>query len=51
MGYEYENLVGLLKIAIQALEQIKTREICVDEDELYELVDTIFQHVVDLIDN
>ena len=41
MATAYENLVKHLKLAIRQLEHLKTRESTVDEEELYDLVDSI----------
>ncbi len=48
MATAYENLIKHLKLAIRQLEQLKTSESCVDEDELYDLLDSINGLVLDL---
>ncbi len=48
MATAYENLIKHLKLAIPQLEQLKTSERCVDEDELYDLLDSINALVLDL---
>ncbi len=40
MATAYENLIKHLKLAIRQPEQLKTRESCVDGEQLYGLVDT-----------
>ncbi len=48
MATAYENLVKHLKLAIRQLEQLKTRESSVDEEQLYDLVHTVQSRVLHL---
>ena len=45
MATAYENLIKHLKLAVRQLGQLKTRESCIDEDEL---LDSINALVLDL---
>ncbi len=51
MATAYENLIKHLNLAIRQLDQLKTRECVVDEEEMYGLVDIIYRQVLDLVDD